>query len=173
VADVDGISWRTAAYWQTGSAPSPFPFEWQEAVIRAAITLKLNVFEDTGAIIAALTTLDSRSAGERAQLGLSLLLLRDAYFVINALNRLSDTQTMERYLSYISTSSPTGTPGTWQPAYGIHRHSVTDEREVDSLPGYRGQGAGADRQSGVQQVQHDVYARHPRRHGMCSSIAGS
>jgi GH15 family glucan-1,4-alpha-glucosidase len=32
------------------------PFEWQEAVIRAAITLKLNAYDDTGAIIAAMTT---------------------------------------------------------------------------------------------------------------------
>ena len=33
---------------RTGCAPWRIPFEWQEAVIRAAITLKLCTYEDHG-----------------------------------------------------------------------------------------------------------------------------
>ncbi|HLZ45604.1 MAG TPA: trehalase-like domain-containing protein, partial [Gemmatimonadales bacterium] len=47
---------ETTAYWREWVRSLAIPFEWQDAVIRAAITLKLNVFEDTGAIVAALTT---------------------------------------------------------------------------------------------------------------------
>ena len=43
-------------------------------MIRAAITLKLNAFDDTGAIVAAMTTSIPEAAGQRAQLGLPLLL---------------------------------------------------------------------------------------------------
>ncbi len=47
---------KTTAYWQGWTRSLSVPFEWQEAVIRAAITLKLCSFEETGAIVAALTT---------------------------------------------------------------------------------------------------------------------
>src|SRR5204862_316525 len=85
-----------AAYWREWVRSLAIPFEWQDAVIRAAITLKLNVFEDTGAIIAAVTTSIPEAPGSGRNSDYRYCWLRDAYFVINALNRLSDTQTMER-----------------------------------------------------------------------------
>ena len=47
---------QTRNYWEQWVRGLAIPFEWQEAVIRAAITLKLCTFEDTGAVIAAMTT---------------------------------------------------------------------------------------------------------------------
>ena len=47
---------ETIVYWNDWVRDLAVPFDWQEAVIRAAITLKLCSFEDTGAILAALTT---------------------------------------------------------------------------------------------------------------------
>ncbi len=47
---------RTLDYWHDWVRSLSVPFEWQEAVIRAAITLELCTFEETGAIVAALTT---------------------------------------------------------------------------------------------------------------------
>ena len=44
---------ETVAYWSGWVRQLGIPFEWQDAVIRAAITLELNVFDDTGAVIAA------------------------------------------------------------------------------------------------------------------------
>src|SRR5207237_1093933 len=77
------------------------PFEWQDAVIRSAITLQLNVFEDTGAIVAAMTTSIPEAPGSGRNWDYRHCWLRDAYFVVNALNRLGATRTMERYLGYI------------------------------------------------------------------------
>src|SRR5690606_37276830 len=47
---------QTLNYWHRWVRNLGVPYEWQEIVIRAAITLKLNAFDDTGAIIAAVTT---------------------------------------------------------------------------------------------------------------------
>jgi len=158
VADVGGhFLDETAAYWREWVRALAIPFEWQDAVIRAAITLKLNVFEDTGAIIAAVTTSIPEAAGSGRNWDYRYCWLRDAYFVINALNRLSDTHTMERYLSYILNIVADGDAGHLQPAYGITGHSVADEREVDSLPGYRGLGPVRIGNQAYRQVQHDVY----------------
>ena len=92
---------ETTLYWREWVGSLAIPFEWQDAVIRAAITLKLNVFEDTGAIVAALTTSIPEAAGSGRNWDYRFCWLRDAYFVVNALNRLGATRTMERYLAYI------------------------------------------------------------------------
>ena len=47
---------QTVDYWQDWVRDLSIPFEWQEEIIRAAITLKLAAYDDTGAIVAAPTT---------------------------------------------------------------------------------------------------------------------
>ncbi len=54
---------ETVTYWHEWVRDLGIPFEWQDEVIRAAITLKLNTFEDTGAIVAAMTTSIPEAAG--------------------------------------------------------------------------------------------------------------
>ena len=148
---------QTVAEWREWVRSLAVPFEWQEAVIRAAITLKLNVFEDTGAIVAALTTSIPEAAGTTRNWDYRFCWLRDAHFVIDALNRLGGTQTMERYLSYVLNIVAGGPDSHLQPVYGISGRSVMDEREVDSLPGYRGMGPVRVGNQASRQAQHDVY----------------
>src|SRR5207245_609153 len=47
---------RTRDYWREWIRRLAIAYDWQDAVIRAAITLKLSNFEETGGIVAALTT---------------------------------------------------------------------------------------------------------------------
>lgn len=148
---------ETAAYWQQWVRYLGIPFEWQDAVIRAAITLKLNVFEDTGAVVAAMTTSIPEAAGSGRNWDYRHCWLRDAYFVVNELNRLGATRTMERHLAYILNVVAGAADGRLHPMYSISGREIAEEREVDSLPGYRGMGpVRAGNQAG-RQVQHDVY----------------
>src|SRR5580698_4646091 len=55
-ATVRDFERRTRAYWQEWVRGISIPYEWQDATIRAAITLKLSNFVETGGIVAALTT---------------------------------------------------------------------------------------------------------------------
>src|SRR3546814_20359125 len=45
---------KTDTYWRDWTRYLALPFEWQEAVVRAPITLKLCNFEETGALTPAL-----------------------------------------------------------------------------------------------------------------------
>ncbi|HYT04691.1 MAG TPA: glycoside hydrolase family 15 protein [Gemmatimonadales bacterium] len=158
VADVGGrFLEETTFYWREWVRSLGIPFEWQDAVVRAAITLELNVFEDTGAIIAAMTTSIPEAAGTRRNWDYRYCWLRDAYFVVNALNRLGATRTMERYLSYIVNLVAGADDGRLQPVYGISGRAVPEEQDIDALPGYRGMGPVRIGNQASQQVQHDAY----------------
>jgi hypothetical protein len=78
---------ETTQYWREWVRNLAIPFEWQADVIRAAITLKLNAFDDTGAIVAAVTTSIPEAAGSSRNWDYRYCWLRDGYFVVNALNR--------------------------------------------------------------------------------------
>jgi len=148
---------ETTQYWREWVRFLGIPYEWQEAVIRAAITLKLNAYEDTGAIVAALTTSIPEAAGSGRNWDYRYCWLRDSYFVVNALNRLGATRTMERYLGYIVNVAANAGDGPLQPVYGIDGRADLIEREVTTLAGYRGMGPVRIGNLAYRQVQHDVY----------------
>jgi GH15 family glucan-1,4-alpha-glucosidase len=148
---------ETIQYWREWVRSLGIPYEWQEAVIRAAITLKLNAYDDTGAIVAAMTTSIPEAAGSGRNWDYRYCWLRDGYFVVNALNRLGTTRTMERYLGYIINIAANSCGEPLQPVYGIDGRAELDEREVPSLAGYRGMGPVRIGNLAYRQVQHDVY----------------
>jgi GH15 family glucan-1,4-alpha-glucosidase len=158
VADIgERFLTETVTYWQEWVRSLAIPFEWQDAVIRAAISLQLNVFEDTGAIIAAMTTSIPEAPHSGRNWDYRFCWLRDGYFVVDALNRLGATRTMERYLGYM-VNLAAGAPEGWlKPVYSLSGQSVTDERIVESLPGYRDMGPVRAGNQAHLQVQHDVY----------------
>jgi GH15 family glucan-1,4-alpha-glucosidase len=147
----------TRNYWQVFSRSLSIPFEWQDAVIRAAITLKLCTFEDTGAVVAALTTSIPEAANSGRNWDYRFCWLRDSYFVVQALNRLGATTTMERYLGYIMNIVADAGDESLKPLYGISGSSLTDEVVVESLSGYQGMPPVRRGNQAFEQVQHDVY----------------
>ena len=127
---------ETVKYWRDWVRRLAIPFEWQGAVIRAAITLQLNAFDDTGAIIAAMTTSVPEAAGSSRNWDYRYCWLRDGYFVVDALNRLGATETMEGYLGYIVGIAASGGESL-QPVYRINGDRALGEEIVKSLPGSR------------------------------------
>lgn len=148
---------ETLAYWHQWVSDLAIPYEWQDAVIRAAITLKLNTFDDTGAIVAAMTTSIPEAAHTPRNWDYRYCWLRDAYFVVNALNRLGTTHSLERYLSYLVNVAAGAPSGVIQPVYGIDGRARLQERTIETLGGYRGMGPVRVGNQAYEQVQHDVY----------------
>jgi GH15 family glucan-1,4-alpha-glucosidase len=124
---------HTRDHWLDWSRNLAVPFEWQEAVVRSAITLKLCSFMETGAIVAAHTTSIPEAPGTTRNWDYRFCWLRDAYFVVDALNRLGATQTMESYIHYITTIAIDR--GAMQPLHGIIPFTPLEEHIAPDLAG--------------------------------------
>ena len=148
---------RTHDYWHEWSRYLAIPFEWQEAVIRAAITLKLCSFEESGAIIAAMTTSIPESPDSGRNWDYRFCWLRDAFFTVKALNRLGTTRTMEEHLRYITNIIVGADNGHLQPVYGITLDKHLTEAKVPTLGGYRGMGPVRKGNQAYEHIQNDVY----------------
>jgi GH15 family glucan-1,4-alpha-glucosidase len=147
---------RTANYWQEWVRRLAVSYDWQEAMIRAAITLKLSNFEETGAIIAAHTTSIPEAPGSGRTWDYRFCWLRDAYFVVRALNRIGATRTMEDFISYILTIA-SGPSEKLRPVYSVVPSDPMDERIEPGLRGYGGDGPVRVGNEAAVQDQHDTY----------------
>ena len=148
---------KTHAYWREWVRYLGIPYEWQETVIRAAITLKLNAFEDTGAIIAAMTTSIPEAGNSGRNWDYRYCWIRDGHFVVSTLNRLGATKTLEGYLHYIINIALVSHNHQLRPVLRINGRSDLEEKIVETLPGYRGMGPVRIGNQAFQQIQNDVY----------------
>lgn len=148
---------RTREYWRQWAHRLAIPFEWQDTVIRAAITLKLCTYEPTGAIVAALTTSIPEAPGTQRNWDYRYCWVRDAYFVVRALNRLAAMRKMENYFGWLMNVVSSATENHIQPVYGVGLESDLHERIVETLPGYRGMGPVRVGNQAFEHSQHDSY----------------
>jgi GH15 family glucan-1,4-alpha-glucosidase len=149
----------TITDWQLWVRGLAIPLEWQEAVIRAAITLKLCQHEETGAIVAALTTSIPEHADSGRNWDYRYCWIRDAYYTVQALNRLGALDVLESYLGYLRNIVDGAHGGAIQPLYGVLGESVLAESEVSALTGYRGMGPVRRGNLAYTQLQHDAYGQ--------------
>lgn len=148
---------RTCEHWADWTRRLATPPEWQDAVIRAAITLKLCVYEETGGIVAALTTSIPEHADSERNWDYRYCWLRDAYFTVTALNRLSAMGTLETYMAFLRNTVALTKGGHIQPVYGIALEDDLTETIAEDLPGYRGMGPVRFGNQAAEHIQHDVY----------------
>lgn len=148
---------ETTLYWHNWVRSLALPADFQEVVIRAAITLKLCSSEETGGIVAALTSSIPEYGASGRTWDYRFCWLRDSYFTVQALNSLNATRTMENYLTYISNVAAASQTGYMQPLFGLGLERVLDEHLVSSLDGYRGLGPVRRGNAAYTQVQNDGY----------------
>jgi GH15 family glucan-1,4-alpha-glucosidase len=147
---------RTRDYWMDWVRGLSIAYDWQDAIIRAAITLQLSNFEETGGIVAAHTTSIPEAPGSSRTWDYRYCWLRDAYFVVKALSRIGATQTMEDFISF--TLGIAANPDEiLQPVYSIVPTDPMDERIAPGLKGYRGDGPVRVGNAAAAQPQHDTY----------------
>ncbi|MDR3408138.1 MAG: glycoside hydrolase family 15 protein [Methylovirgula sp.] len=143
--------------WRAWVRGLSIPFEWQQEVIRSAITLKLCSCEDTGAIVAALTTSIPEAPHTARNWDYRFCWLRDAFFTVGALNRLGATRTMENFIRFIIDAVLRENDIAIAPLYPISSGTSSEERFAPSLSGYQGMGPVRIGNAAVSQIQNDVY----------------
>lgn len=149
----------TERYWSHWTRGLHIPLEWQEEVIRCAIALKLCQHEETGAIVAALTTSVPEAPNSERNWDYRFCWIRDSYYTVQALNRLGALDVLEKYLAYLRNIIDGAKGGHIQPLYSVMGESELDEGHETALAGYRGMGPVRRGNAAFKQVQHDCYGQ--------------
>jgi GH15 family glucan-1,4-alpha-glucosidase len=150
---------QTSDEWRDWVRGLAVPLQWQRVVIRAAIALKLCQHEETGAIVAALTTSLPEAPGSGRNWDYRYCWIRDAYYTVQALNRLGALDVLENYLSYLRNIVDQAQGGFIQPLYAVSGEAKVDEHVADALAGYRFMGPVRVGNAAYSQVQHDAYGQ--------------
>ena len=158
-SEVRRMEANTKKYWQHWVRGLHIPLEWQEEVIRAAIALKLCQHEETGAIVAALTTSIPEAPGSQRNWDYRFCWIRDSYYTVQALNRLGALDVLEKYLAYLRNIIDQARGGQIQPLYSVMGNAELHEFEAKHLSGYRGNGPVRVGNAAYTQVQYDCYGQ--------------
>jgi GH15 family glucan-1,4-alpha-glucosidase len=150
---------ETADHWRDWVRGLAVPLEWQDVVIRAAVTLKLCQHEETGAIVAALTTSIPEARDSGRNWDYRYCWIRDAYYTVQGLNRLGALDVLEGYLGYLRNIVDEARGGFIQPLYGVSGEKKLEEDVAEALAGYRGMGPVRIGNAAYTQVQHDAYGQ--------------
>lgn len=156
---VRSMEQQTRKYWQLWARGLATPYEWQEEVIRCAITLKLCQHEETGAIVAALTTSIPEAPGSERNWDYRYCWIRDSYYTVQALNRLGALDVLEKYLAYLRNIVDSAKGGHIQPLYSVMGEGELNETTAGWMAGYRGMGPVRIGNAAYQQVQYDCYGQ--------------
>ena len=159
--DLPGLSERflgeTVRYWQRWVKQCNIPPLYQQEVIRSALALKLHCYEDTGAIVAAMTTSIPEASGSGRTWDYRYCWLRDAYYVLGAFRRLGhfeERETFTRYLLDIAAANP---DLRLSPLYRVDGTSDLEERILDDWPGYEGERPVRVGNAAARHVQNDIF----------------
>ena len=143
----------TVAGWRAWAKTCALPLFAQQEVLRSALCLKLHIYHDTGAIIAAATTSIPEAIGTQRTWDYRYCWLRDSAFVVEALRRLSHLSEGERFIAYLRDVAEAG---PLQPVYGIGGERDLEEELLPHLAGFGGNGHVRIGNSAYLQRQNDL-----------------
>jgi GH15 family glucan-1,4-alpha-glucosidase len=146
---------RTQHYWERWVKHTALPGRFQKEVVRSALTLKLHMYQDTGAVTAAATTSLPEWPGSGRNWDYRFCWLRDAYFTIRAMRRIGHVDELEAFVGFIKNIA--SAHHDLQPVYGITGETNLVEEVLEHLAGHLGSGPVRAGNGAALQVQYDVY----------------
>ncbi len=148
---------KTKVYWLNWCFKTPtFDNEYNEKILRSAITLKLLTFEKTGAVLAAATTSLPETIGEVRNWDYRFCWIRDASMVIKVITKLGHLKIVKKFIDFIIDLIP-DKDEKLQIMYGINGEKMLTEKTLDHLSGYQGSKPVRIGNAAFIQKQNDIY----------------
>lgn len=148
---------ETQRYWQRWVKECNIPPLYQDAVIRSGLVLKLHCFEDTGAIVAAMTTSIPEAPGSRRTWDYRYCWLRDAYYSLGAFRILGHFEELESFIHYLMNVAGGAPDLDLSPLYTIDGSRSPDEVIMEGWPGFGGEGPVRVGNGAALHTQNDVF----------------
>ncbi|HUO34919.1 MAG TPA: glycoside hydrolase family 15 protein [Candidatus Acidoferrum sp.] len=147
----------TRRYWERWVKQCSIPPLYQDAVIRSALALKLHCFEDTGAIVAAMTTSIPEAPGSGRTWDYRYCWLRDAYYCLGAFRLLGQFEERESFIHYLLNVAGSSPGLNLSPLYRIDGTPGPAEEILHDWAGFEGNGPVRVGNGAVRHTQNDVF----------------
>ena len=147
---------KTKVYWLNWSSKTPKFNNYNNEILRSAITLKLLTFEKTGAVLAAATTSIPETIGEVRNWDYRFCWIRDASMVIKVIAKLGHNKIVKNFIDYIINLIPDKNEKL-QIMYGINGEKKLEEKKLTHLSGYLNSKPVRIGNAAYIQKQNDIY----------------
>lgn len=150
---------ETVGYWNTWVKHCSIPSMYQKETIRSALALKLHCYEDTGAILAGLTTSLPEEDGRSRNWDYRFCWLRDAYFALSAFHKLGHFEEMEGFIKFLINIAEKHEHSRerLRPVYKLDQSLPVPEIEHPNWKGYNSSQPVRSHNQAAEHVQNDVY----------------
>ena len=150
---------NTIKYWRKWVQHTSIPTLYQKEVIRSALLLKLNCFEDTGAILASISTSLPEELNGNRNWDYRYCWLRDAYFTIMAFYKLGHFEEIIGIIEFILNVIEKDKEKNCilSPVYKIDGTLPLPERELTHWEGYQKNAPIRSGNQAAEHVQNDAY----------------
>ncbi|MCB9721190.1 MAG: glycoside hydrolase family 15 protein [Candidatus Omnitrophica bacterium] len=147
---------RTKSYWLEWMQRSHYTGRFAEEFQRSSITLKLLMYQRTGAVIAAPTTSLPEIIGQERNWDYRFCWVRDAAMIVDTYVRIGHIQTADGFINFLLNRMQLKHEDIGV-MYGINGEEKLDEVILDHLPGYKDSKPVRIGNAAYLQKQNDLY----------------
>ncbi|MCA9409505.1 MAG: glycoside hydrolase family 15 protein, partial [Candidatus Omnitrophica bacterium] len=147
---------KTKSYWLDWVQRTNHPEKYKEQITRSAITLKLLMFQRTGAVIAAATTSLPEIIGKERNWDYRFCWIRDAAMIIDTYIRIGHIESANGFFDFILNRMMLKHEDI-SVMYGINGEEELIEKELDHLAGYKDSKPVRIGNDAYRQKQNDLY----------------
>ncbi|MBN1868995.1 MAG: glycoside hydrolase family 15 protein [Candidatus Omnitrophica bacterium] len=147
---------KTKSYWLDWGYRTKVPDKYHELVMRSIITLKLLMFQRTGAVIAAPTTSLPETIGTERTWDYRYCWVRDASMIIDLYARLGHERSSFGFINFVLNRVLLKHENV-SVMYGINGERDLEEKKLEHLQGYMGSRPVRVGNDAYRQEQNDMY----------------